>query len=466
MNKTKKLLALIAAMLMLAGCGATAEDNSKAEETTAATTTAAQEESKPEETTVQTLAETEPTAEEDGEIDYAEFSRTLCQELLDGNYSSLTELFSDELLAVIDENAISTAMAQIAPMTGEFKEMGDTETESEDSYTYTKTLLYYENMNLELLFSFSNGTKVIEGFSLMPAPKEIEAQDTDSYTETEIKIGEYELDGMLTMPKGVEAPPVVVLVHGSGSTDMNEDAGICKPFYDIAHDLSDQGIATVRYNKRFYQYPEMGEDEGITIDDEVLDDAAEAIKYAQSLVDEGKASKVFVLGHSLGGMVAPTIAERNSEVVGIISLAGTPRKLEDVLIEQLTAQLDQYDGEMKESIEKFIEQVDTYRKTGEIVPNDNPPSLQMMFGLDYWVTLGALEPAETADKLDIPMLFLQGDQDVQVYPDRDFPAWKEVLEDNNNCEFVMLEGLGHFFTDDTNHIDTRVTDEVARFIKE
>lgn len=459
MNKMKRLTALITAIVMLAGCGVAAESDSDAKETNAASS-AVQEESKSEDP----AEETEKEDSEAQDIDYIELARTLSKDFIEGNYSSLTELLSDTAAKSLDENTLALGMMQINAMAGEYKDMGDSRIEENGDYTIVTTLLYFEKMNVDMAISFGSGTTVIEGLSLLPAQEEITAQDTDTFTETEIKIGEYALDGMLTMPKGVDAPPVVILIQGTGATDMNEDLAAAKPFYDIAHGLAEQGIATIRYNKRFYQYPELGEDADVTIDDEVLDDADAAVKFAQSLVNEGKASKVYVLGHSLGGMLVPIIADRNSEVRGIISLAGTPRKLEVVLIEQLTALLDQTDGQTREQIEKFIEQAEILRDKKEYVPNDNPPSLQAMFGAAYWISLGELEPAETADKLDIPMLFLQGDQDTQVYPDRDFPAWKEKLEDNSNCEFILYEGLGHIFADNDNKVDSRVIDDIADFV--
>lgn len=465
MNKTKKLLAIIAAMVMLGSCAAKESEEQKGEDTASAASTVQEETASQADDGESAAQDSEPTAAED--FDYIGYSHKLVEDVFNGNYTSLTDAFSEEMKKAITPEMIEQSINQLNVMAGELKELSDTGMQEEDEYIFTATVANYENMKINVLVTFKKGSHEVEGFALTPGQNEdIGAEETDTYVEVGIKIGEHKLDGMLTMPRGVEAPPVVVFIQGTGSTDMNENTGTCKPFYDIAHDLADQGIASVRYNKRFYQFPEMGEEEGITIDDEVLDDADAAIKYAQSLVDSGEASKVYVLGHSLGGMLAPIIAERNSEVDGIISLAGTPRKLEVVLIEQLTAQLDQYDGEMKEYLEKFIEQMETYRDTGELVPNDNPTNFQAMFGVEYWNSLGAFEPAETADKLDIPMLFLQGDQDVQVYPDRDFPAWKEVLEDNANCEFIMYEGLGHLFIDDTYHIDTRVTDDIARFIKE
>lgn len=460
--KMKRLLALTAALVMLTGCGAKDKnDSSKAEETTTAATV--------EDSTAEggDVTESEPVEE----VDYIELSKTLAGEMAEGKYDTIVSMFNDDMSAALDEEKIDQTMQQVNALAGDFKEVNADNVETEEVTTNedelvntVKIRLVYTNMDFDVTFAYDSEGK-LAGLGITPVTEEPKAMDTDEYTETEVKIGEFELDGMLAMPKGVEAPPIVILVHGTGSTDMNENAGICSPFKDISQFLAEQGVATLRYNKRFYQFPEEAEKDNITIDDEVLDDVDAAVAYAQTLVDEGKVSGIYVLGHSMGGMLAPTIAQRNDNVKGIISLAGTPRRLSVVFAEQLEAQVDQLSGEAKIYIERYLEQVETYRDTGEIVPNENPAEYQMFFGQTWWDSLDEIHPAEVAEELDIPMLFLQGDEDIQVYPDRDFPAWKEVLEDNENCEFIMYEGLGHFFTDNTNHIDSRVIDDVAAFVK-
>ena len=65
----------------------------------------------------------------------------------------------------------------------------------------------------------------------------------------------YPLDGLLTLPDNADgAVPAVVLVHGSGSSNMDEKVGKVTPFRDIAEGLAKQGIATLRYNKRSFSY--------------------------------------------------------------------------------------------------------------------------------------------------------------------------------------------------------------------
>ena len=64
----------------------------------------------------------------------------------------------------------------------------------------------------------------------------------------------FPLKGMLTLPDGDGPFPAVVLVHGSGSSNMDEKVGKLTPFKDIALGLADRGIASVRYDKRSYAH--------------------------------------------------------------------------------------------------------------------------------------------------------------------------------------------------------------------
>ena len=160
-----------------------------------------------------------------------------------------------------------------------------------------------------------------------PAP-----QSTDKWEEVPANVGDNELPGMLTLPKGVQKPPVVILIQGSGSSDMNESLGTApnRPFEDIAHGLAEQGVATLRYNKRTYQYPSGG---GDTIQYEMLDDAAAAVKLLGS---DGRvdANRIYLLGHSLGGMMAPKIAADNPQIKGFVSMAGSLRTFQELSLDQ------------------------------------------------------------------------------------------------------------------------------------
>ncbi len=255
------------------------------------------------------------------------------------------------------------------------------------------------------------------------------------------------LSGMLTLPDGVENPPVVLLVHGSGQSDMNETIGAAgnAPFEDLAHGLAAQGIASLRYNKRYYQYPELA-NEYITIGEEVLSDvnAALALLKGREEVDSGR---IYVLGHSLGGMLAPYIVQQNPWTAGLISLAGSPRGLWEIVYDQNLSALGMAElgGQETQELMQMV--------GGEAL--DEETLSQALFGVSgrYWASLAAIDTASIAKEVDVPMLILQGSADFQVYPDKDYAAWQALLEGKENATFKLFEGLNHLFMPSSGVLD-------------
>src|SRR5699024_11210326 len=144
----------------------------------------------------------------------------------------------------------------------------------------------------------------------------VNADMPDLVVEEKIIVGEetdYELNGTLTLPRyKQENLPTVILVQGSGPTDRDESVLSYRPFRDIAWGLAEQGIAVVRYDKRTLTYAEeiiQNEEDTLTVYEETVEDAIRASELAKTdeRIDE---DNVFILGHSLGGMVAPRIDEQ------------------------------------------------------------------------------------------------------------------------------------------------------------
>ncbi len=127
------------------------------------------------------------------------------------------------------------------------------------------------------------------------------------------------------------------MVHGSGASDRDETVGANKPFRDLAYGLAERGIAVIRYDKRTKVYGADSAPAGkeITFDEESVDDALSAIKLARSIPTINP-ERIYILGHSLGGTLAPRIVQRSDKVpAGIILLAGAARPLEDLFISQV-----------------------------------------------------------------------------------------------------------------------------------
>src|SRR5580704_15523966 len=129
-----------------------------------------------------------------------------------------------------------------------------------------------------------------------------------SAEETRIRVGA--IDAVLTVPSDVERPPVALLIAGSGSTDRDGNGPQVKPatLKKLAEQLAARKIATLRYDKRGAGgwKPEFGRPEDFRFKDYV-DDAAALVNYLRS---SGKFSRVVVVGHSEGGLVAILTARR------------------------------------------------------------------------------------------------------------------------------------------------------------
>ena len=228
-----------------------------------------------------------------------------------------------------------------------------------------------------------------------------------------VSAGDVRLPAVLTLPAGSGPHPVIVLVHGSGDHDGDETIGANKPFRDLAEGLMQRGIGTLRYFKRGRLAP-LGRD--ATLEDETIADALAAVRLAreQHGVD---AARVFVLGHSLGGYLAPHLATRDTAIRGLIVLAGNTRP-------------------MRESVLDQVRHLTGSDASFETVWQELPPRYQA--GLpDY-------DPAAVAGSLTRPLLILQGGRDYQV-TDKDFARWQAALDGRANATLKYYPALNHLF---------------------
>lgn len=115
---------------------------------------------------------------------------------------------------------------------------------------------------------------------------------------------------------------------------MDAGFGPNKPFKDLAHGLATQGIVTLRFDRRSFADPEWFKDSAYTVEDEIIEDVLAAIDLLRSEADVDD-SKIFLLGHSLGGMLAPRIASQAGPLSGLILLAAPSRPLPKVISDQV-----------------------------------------------------------------------------------------------------------------------------------
>ena len=254
--------------------------------------------------------------------------------------------------------------------------------------------------------------------------------------------GDIRLLATILMPNGNSDVPIVVMVHGSGALDRDETIYANKPFRDIAEGLTAQGIATLRYDKRTFVYRQSVS----TMDDETILDALSAIRLAHRY-----SNRVYLLGHSLGAMLAPLIAERAEDsLAGIIMMAAPARDMETVVREQFDYLLPS--GASPAYKEQQI----------EALRQRSPHYLQPQ------------GQTAAAQRLSQPMLIMQGERDYQVSM-QDFRLWQQLLKNKNNVHFHSYPQLNHPFMpgegkstpmeyQKESHVASYVIDDIARFI--
>lgn len=379
-----------------------------------------------------------------------------CDALLAGDFAAVVARFDENMAAVLDANGLEQSWSAVAPLLGEYLGRGEAELTQQDDFTVAVLQVRFANSDLKVQIAYDAAGR-IGGMQMQPVAPETSdaAEETGAWTEVELTVEAdpaYPLGATLCLPVGGDEmlPPVVVLVQGSGSSDRNEAILQNAPFRDIAHGLAELGVATLRYDKRTFVYPECAGDTGLDIDirGEMLDDvnAAIALLRADGRVD---GSRIFVLGHSLGGMMVPAIAAENPDLAGAISMAGSLRRLWEIVYDQNQEAIAAYDAvELPEAQRAVLDaqvaqieaDMETFRGGISELSDD---ALLLGVPVRYWKSLEEYAGEHFIDEIDLPLLILQGDADFQVYADVDYPLWQEALAGRENVTFCLYEGLNH-----------------------
>ena len=289
----------------------------------------------------------------------------------------------------------------------------------------------------------------------------------------------YSMFGTLSLPPEEENPPVIVLIHGSGPSDRNQSIPmtgsntaclypelqnkILKPFEDLAEDLKDQGIATFRYDKRTYTHPNRIDLKKLSPAD-FINDALQAVDVVKKRHDIDR-NNVFVLGMSQGGNFAPVVAQKDTSIRGVISMAAPARPIDSLTawqVKNIHYQCgDPADGDEQEAVILDVMQD---------VRNGTADSNTLIMGAypPFWYDWIRLTDTTIADfeAMQAPGLFLQGDTDFNVPHTDNHAKFQEHLTDER-FSFHLFEGVNHFFTlMDDPKVPYSVSETIAGWISD
>jgi dienelactone hydrolase len=406
-------------------------------------------------------------------------ARAVLAAIAAGDFAHVEKQFTDDMNKALPPGALAAMWAKLLIQAGAHESCG---TEPRVARINDKQMVItpckFARATIDIQFAFDSAGR-ISGLVFRPTRGTTSAYTLPSYAnpssfvEREITVGpgEWALPATLTVPAGPGPWPGVVLVHGSGPNDRDESVGANKPFKDLATGLASRGVAVLRYDKRTMVHAaKVKALKDFTVRQEVIEDALEAVKALRSQphIDS---KRVFVLGHSLGGMLLPRIGTADPMIAGLIILAGAARSFGDAVLAQ-TRYLAMVDGTISPEEQQAIDQATAMANSVGALNREDAKSGRMIAGApaSYWLDLRAYDPPAEAKRVQKPMLILHGERDFQV-PLEDFARWKTALGSRSDVRLRLYPALNHLFVAGTGpslpaeyQVPGHVAEEVVRDI--
>lgn len=318
--------------------------------------------------------------------------------------------------------------ASLQARSGDLVDDGSWSFHAKDGFWYGIRELQFTDARVRFYLTI-DADEHIAGISFQPLIQNITKPDYIKERHLLVRSGRFRLQATLTMP--VDCPaggrvPVVVLVHGSGPQDLDATIGPNKPFQELAWAFAEKGIATLRYDKRTRAYGTSWADPDLpeNYDTETVDDAVAAL-HQVTTYDGIDPRRVFLLGHSQGGMLTPRIVRRagRDAVAGVLLMSAPARDFQTLLNEQI----------------RYICSLPGTACSDPVVLRN---SLLQNISDEYLQAVSDYRVKNDARKLRCPVLVLQGGRDYQATTE-DFNLWKELLRHNKNAVFRFYPQLNH-----------------------
>lgn len=380
------------------------------------------------------------------------------------------------------ERAFESFLVDLEFLTGDFIALGSYRSFEEPELEMKTHVLHLcmENMDLDMYLMHKNKEDDWEIMALEFVPAEKETATSNSanqlsngYTETVVTVGTeaYPLEGYLVMPESATADatvPACVFVHDFGAYDRDLTLGNTTMFKDLAEEFAKMGIASIRYDKRSYTYPEAQLD---TVWEEVVEDALSAVELLKEnpLIDQ---QRIVVFGIGLGSVAAPRIAaQAEGDVTALIMIGAEPSSLLDNEFGRSSAYLSTLSEEDSDNERYIIRNFGSY--------NDERVREMTILGKNayYYREAEDYPQIRTLQKLNIPVFIAQGEFDPVVTENDGRRAYQKQLGSSGDIELETFRGQNHLLMNDlttdangepqyqvATHVDTFTARKMAEWI--
>lgn len=340
----------------------------------------------------------------------------------------LYEYADDSMRRLLSKDDFVSMFEKISKIGGEMNGVSDRKiTDSEGVQTYTAAV-DFENITVDVTVSIRD-LKINSFFTNLHMKNSFEITE-NGITQRffVLENGKYRLNAVYTYVNDEKAHPAVLLIAGSGPSDYNETVGLLTPFEDMAVGLAKRGICSLRMDKRTLNYASgLGEKAGI--EEEYLQDCRAAVRYLQ----EQNISKLFVVGHSLGGQIATELAAGDQGIDGMILFNSTARHLADVMC-------DQFEKADPANKMQYVHLADEAKKA-------EVPSAKglLYFGANdyYWAAYNRMDVIKNIANAKIATLILNSRLDRQLFTE-DLELWNRNFSNSPDVSLQILEDINHF----------------------
>jgi dienelactone hydrolase len=390
--------------------------------------------------------------------DYPRQGADIVQQLAGGQFGAVEAGFDTQMARDLPQMNLSNQWKELLTQTGPFLKVKGVAVTAESGgyHVVTMTCVFQRVSEANALITFDKEGR-IAGLYFGPRPTEAVNQwstpsyaAVDSFHEVPVTVedGPWRLPGTLTLPNGKGPFPAVVLVPGSPPMDQDSTMGPNKIFKDLAWGLGSHGIAVLRYTKRTHQFGAGlggGQISSFTVREELNEDARAALSLLANR-SEVNHLQTFLLGHSMGGLVAPQIAADDPQIAGIVAMGAPSGDLLTVLLERVEKSAGP-GGEMGKQASAMIPAIKKLRD-GDFAPGEIVDLFGQRTPVSYWAELRNYRAGAAAAKLKIPVMIMVAGHDAEVPPD-DFESWKSALIEHRNATVKFYPGLFHLFMPST-----------------
>ncbi len=279
--------------------------------------------------------------------------------------------------------------------------------------------------------------------------------------------------GTLTIPNAKGPVPLAIIIAGSGPTDRNGNQlrMVNNSLLALGDSLAKEGIASLRYDKRG-----VGASKAAAINETKLrfeDYITDAANWIKKYRGDKRFSGIYIIGHSEGSLIG-MVAIQKEKVNGFISIAGAAWPADTLIIRQVKGFVPDTSA-LPDSVRMLFHEL---RTKGEVDPV--PPGIFQAFlrksVQPYLLSWMRYDPAQEIKKLKVPVLLIQGANDIQV----DTPNAYELKAALPSARMIIIPGMNHVmknvsrdpgdnqfsYMDPGFLLNKEVTPDIAAFIRE